>query len=215
MKLRTKSPTGLYKKLLIVVSIILVIISVAAIMPNNKQTAEGEPLITTSTNNPDESKPNADNYNWQGAPDEPKKIRISKISVDAYVQKSGVDQDNRIAVPNNVHLASWFADSQKPGQNGLSIIAGHVSGRTTDGVFQQLKSLVNGDEFEIELGNGEIKRYTVVDTKQVKEAESANYLFSQQPDVTSQLNLITCGGTFNGDTQLYEDRVIVSGSLRQ
>lgn len=182
------------------------------LLPKDKQ-VEAEPVITYSTDAPDESKANADNYNWNGAPDEPKKIRISKINVDVFVQKAGVDQDKKVAVPNNVHLAGWFADSQKPGQNGLSVISGHVSGRTTDGVFKQLGSLKAGDEFEVELGNGEVKLYKVIDTKQVKESESAPILFSQNPKVKSQVNLITCGGNFNDQTDQYDDRIIVSGEL--
>lgn len=178
-------------------------------------TPEQEPLITHSTDTPDESATNASNYNWRGTQDEPRKIRIQKISVDAYVQKAGVDQNNKVAVPNNVHLAGWFADSVKPGQTGLSIIAGHVSGRTTDGVFEQLRSVSQGDEFEIELGNGEVKRYRVVSTTQVKEAESASVVFSQDPKVTSQVNLVTCGGAFNKATNSYDDRVVVAGELIQ
>lgn len=172
-----------------------------------------EPLITYSTPEPDESRENADTYNWRGAPDEPRKIKISKVGVDAYVQKAGVDQDQKVAVPSNVHLAGWFADSVKPGQNGLSIISGHVTGRTTEGVFNQLGSLKEGDEFEIELGSGEIKRYKVIGTVTVKEAESASYLFSQSPRVISQVNLVTCGGNFDNTADQYEDRIIVSGEL--
>jgi LPXTG-site transpeptidase (sortase) family protein len=193
---------------------VLSIVGVSALYFFNKDDqAQAEPVITYSTDTPDESKTNADNYKWNGAPDEPKKIRISKISVDAYVQKAGKDQDNRVAVPNNVHLAGWFNESAKPGQPGYSVIAGHVSGRTTDGVFKQLGLLKNGDEFEVELGNGEIKRYKVIDTKQVKESESASILFSQNPKVKSQVNLITCGGNFNDSTDQYDDRIIVSGEL--
>lgn len=176
---------------------------------------EQEPLITHSTDTPDESAANASNYNWRGAQDEPKKIRIQKINVDAYIQKAGIDQNNKVAVPNNVHLAGWFADSVKPGQAGLSIIAGHVSGRTTDGVFEQLRTVSQGDEFEIELGNGEVKRYRVISTTQVKESESASVVFSQDPKVTSQVNLVTCGGAFNRATNSYDDRVVVAGELIQ
>lgn len=208
------SPTIKKQRTVAVLIIVLVLAGVIMLLVwNGQESPATEPVITDSINTPDESKPNADNYNWRGAPDEPKKIRISKIGVDAFVQKSGVDQENKIAVPNNVHLASWFTDSQKPGHNGLSIISGHVSGRTVDGIFKQLKEIAEGDEFEIELGSGEVKRYKVLRTDKVAEAESANILFSQNPKVKSQVNLITCGGNFDESTDQYEDRVIVSGQL--
>lgn len=200
---------------LLILSVLSIVGVVVLLVLKDEPVPVSEPLITYSTDTPDESKQNADNYNWRGSADEPKKIRITKINVDAYVQKAGVDQDKKVAVPNNVHLAGWFADSQKPGRNGLSIISGHVTGRTTDGVFKDLGNLKNGDEFEIELGNGEIKRYKVIDTKQVKEADSAGILFSQNPKVKSQLNLITCGGSFDDSSDQYEDRIIVSGELIQ
>ncbi len=172
-----------------------------------------EATITYSTDNPDESKDNADNYDWRGAFDEPKKIIIPKIEVDAYVQKAGVDQNNEIAVPNNVHLAGWFANGQKPGQKGLSIIAGHVSGETTDGVFKELDQLAEGDNFEVELGNGDIKKYSVIKVMQIEESKSEQVLFNQEPEVLSQLNLITCGGEFDDANDQYRDRVIVYAKL--
>lgn len=199
--------------------IIAIVFLVAAGLTAIIITKKGQPknpgdLITYSTDNPSESKKDADNYNWKGSPEEPKKIKINKINVDAYIQKAGVDQNKKVAVPNNIHLASWFADGQKPGQNGLAIISGHVTGRTSDGVFKKLGSLDKGDEFSIELGNGSIKNYKVIDKVQVKESESANYLFSQNPKVKSQVNLITCGGKFNKSSNQYEDRIIVSGELQ-
>lgn len=199
----------------IILSLLSILLVAGLSLLAKKQPPAEEPVITYSTNAPDESKTNADNYSWRGTAEEPKKIRIGKINVDAYVQKAGVDQDKKVAVPNNVHLAGWFADSQKPGQNGLSVISGHVTGRTTDGVFKDLAKLNSGDEFEIELGSGDVKRYKVIETVQVKEVESANYLFSQSPKVKSQVNLITCGGNFNDQSEQYDDRVIVSAELIQ
>ncbi len=169
--------------------------------------------LTYSTDTPDESKENAATHDWRGNPGDPKKIRIPDINVDTFVQRAGVDQHNRVAVPDNVHLASWFTDSQQPGQKGLSIISAHVTGRTTDGVFKQLGKLQEGNTFEVELGNGEIKRYKVIGKVQVKESEAANHLFSQNPKVNSQINLITCGGNFDKASNQYEERVIVSGAL--
>ena len=201
--------------LLVLLGVIFIISTGVYFLKNKKPIAtQNDGIITYSTDDPDESKKNAENYNWKGSADEPKKIRISKIGVDAYVQKAGVDQNQRVAVPNNIHLASWFAESQKPGQSGLSVISGHVTGKTSDGIFKQLGTLTKGDTFAIELGNGTTKNYKVIDKVQVKEAESTNYLFSQNPKVKSQVNVITCGGKFNKASNQYEDRIIVSAELQ-
>ncbi len=204
------------KPLLIIGAVVSTVLIAGGIVVarQHKATPKTESLITYSTDSPDESKANADNYDWRGTPDEPKKIRITKINVDAFVQKAGVDQRKQVAVPNNVHLAGWFAESAKPGQDGLSIIAGHVSGKTSDGVFKNLNKLSKGDEFEIELGNGEVKHHKLVDTQQVKESAAADVLFSQQPSVKSQVNLITCGGQFDRGSNQFSDRIIVAGELQ-
>lgn len=198
----------------------LVIIIIAAVgftfsrlSKKDDQSKNSEPVITYSTATPDESKKNADNYTWKGTADEPKKIRIDSLAVDAFVQKAGVDQNNQVAVPNNVHLASWFANSVKPGNLGLAIIDGHVSGKTTDGVFKNLKKLTKDQTFSIELGSGKTLQYKVLETVELKESEAANYLFSQKPTVKSQLNLITCGGNFNRAANQYENRIIVAAEL--
>lgn len=186
------------------------IILALAVTQNKNNTPGTEPLITHSTDAPSESKEAAHNYNWRGLPDEPKRIVIGKLGIDSYIQKAGVDQHKKIAVPNNVHLAAWFAESAKPGRAGLSIIDGHVSGRTSDGIFKKLSELRKDDEFEIELGNGVRKRYKVMDLVSVKESESASQLFSQNPKVSKQLNLITCSGRYDQKTRTYDKRVIVT-----
>lgn len=173
-----------------------------------------EQIITFSTDKPDESKKNADNYNWRGAPEEPKKIRIGKIAVDAFIQQAGVDQNKAVAVPSNVHLASWFTESVRPGQLGLSIVDGHVSGPTVDGIFKNLNKLSKDDTFEIEQGNGAVLKYKVIEKVELKVADSAAYLFSQKPEIKSQLNLITCGGKFDKKANQFENRVIVAASLQ-
>jgi hypothetical protein len=50
-----------------------------------------------------------------------------------------------------------------------------------------------------------------VDT--VDENKATGYLFSQNPKVVKQLNLITCGGDYDKKSHLYSKRVIVSSEL--
>lgn len=172
-----------------------------------------EPIITYSTSKPDESKKNAEKYTWQGTNTEPKKIFIDKIGVNTYIQKAGIDQHRQVAVPNNVHLAGWFVDTVAPGKPGLSIIDGHVSGRTTDGVFMNIKKLQQGDTIKIEMGDGTVHTYAVITVLQVKADEASSQLFSQDPSVVSQLNLITCGGNFDRAKAQFNDRIIATAKL--
>ena len=180
----------------------------AAKLPNPQET------ITTDTREPSEKKPDQA-VDFQVAADQPKLITIDSINVSGYLQRVGLNTNKTIAVPNNIHYAGWYVDSVLPGQKGLSIIDGHVSGRYSDGVFKQLYRLRKSDIVTIEYGDGSRKKFEVLNVTTKPEAEAAEALFTQEPNVDYQLNLITCGGNFNSNTQTYDDRVIVSTKLMQ
>lgn len=168
--------------------------------------------ITYSTDTPEETKPDS-GYNWRGEPIDPKYIRLPSIGAEGFIQRVGVDQNQQVAVPNNVHVGGWFVDSVRPGQTGLSIIDGHVDGREADGIFKNLANLKENDEYSIEMGDGNTTRYRVIEVASVDTSGAANVLFSQKPNVKSQLNLITCGGDFDPSARSYNKRVIVSSEL--
>lgn len=165
-------------------------------------------VVTYSTSTPDEKQPDSA-YKWRGGPEDPKYIKLPSISTEGYMQNVGVDQHTQIAVPNNTHLAGWFVNSARPGQKGLSIIDGHVTGRQNDGIFRHLSNLKQNDEFSVEMGNGDIKRYRVTRTFAVAVADVPSILFSQDPNIERQLNLITCTGVFDRQSRQYNQRMII------
>lgn len=166
-------------------------------------------VVNHSTSTPSEAKPDKATYRWAGGPNDPKYIALPSIKTEGFIQKADVDQNNQIAVPNNIHIAAWFLKSAVPGQTGLSIIDGHVTGRVNDGIFSKLKDLKIGDTYTVEMGSGAIKKFKVISLNTVGVKDAANYLFSQDPKVSSQLNLITCAGTFNASAGGYDQRLIV------
>jgi LPXTG-site transpeptidase (sortase) family protein len=169
-------------------------------------------VVIYSTDRPVESKP-ASSYQWPGAPDDPKSIAIASIGLEGYIQQVGVDQHREIATPSNIHMAGWFVDSVRPGQKGLAIIDGHLNGRQQDGIFRRLGSVKPGDKIVVMFGSGEQKTFVAMSTKTVPAGEAQSVLFSQDPGVASQLNLITCTGSFDWDARRYSDRVIVTAKL--
>jgi len=170
--------------------------------------------ITNSTDIPSEEKPNKD-YVWRGSLQDPKKIVIPSIGVDAYIQNVGIDQKNEIAVPNNIHIAGWFADSVLPGKKGLSIIDGHLDGLTQNGIFDHLIQVQPGVTFSIEFGDGTIRLFKVRSVHAVPLDSAAEMLFSQDPSLSNELKLITCGGQYNKNTHLYDKRIIVSSTMTE
>lgn len=214
--MRFAPPIKLRKKPLVMVlavaAALALITGILLLTPGLRRGDNETPIVTYSTDKPSEEKP-GDDFKWQGGADDPKFIRVSSVGVEGYIQNVGVDQNQEVAVPDNIHMAGWFADSVKPGQTGLSIIDGHVDGNTQDAIFKNLPAVQPGAEIIVEFGSGEKKTFRVMDVVTTKEDEAASVLFSQKPTVTSQLNLITCIGTFNEETRRYDERVIVTAEL--
>lgn len=195
----------------VILAMLMVAVTLVILMARLKS-ARNTPEVTYSTSAPSEKKPDG-NYRWQGSPNDPKRIIISSLSLDGYVQNVGIDQNKAVAVPNNIHIAGWFTESVRPGEKGLSIIDGHVDGQKSDGIFSGLASIKPGALVGIEYGNGSKKEFRVMRVEEVDEAKAASVLFSQSPKSTNQLNLITCSGNFNKGTKRYEKRVVVSTEL--
>jgi len=199
------------KKLVFSLLLIGVAVGLYVAVINNDKTdnpAGDTDAVTYSTNTPDENKPGT-NYKWRGTDSDPKKIYVEGVGIDAFVQKVGVDQDNLIAVPNNVHIAGWFIDSAKPGDKGLSIINGHIDGMTTSGVFKGLEKITKGTKIKIQKGDDSIIEYETIGVVTVSKDEAASIIYSQDPNVASQLNLVTCTGAYIQEEKTYDKRIIV------
>ena len=141
--------------------------------------------------------------------DQPQEIIIPSINVDNYIQKVGIDQNNQMAVPNSIYLAGWYVNSVKPGEPGLSIIDGHVLGRYNDAIFKDLIDLKPGNTFSIIYGDNSEKLFVVKEVKLLPVNDTAVYLNTKDPNIENQLNLITCGGNFDSNSQTYDKRVVV------
>lgn len=194
--------------LLLIAAIVVGIVMMLFAGQQRQQIVQTSEVVTYSTDTPSEDRPD-DTYRWRGASGDPMKLTISGIGVDAYIQNVGVDQNQQIAVPNNVHIAGWFIDSVKPGDKGLSIIDGHLDGVRGEGVFDNLESVAIGEVFTVEFGSGEKRDFRVKEVKTVGLNEAIDVLYSQDMSISKQLNLITCGGVYDTAKNEYDKRVIV------
>lgn len=168
-------------------------------------------IIGFSTSQPAEVPVEKDTYVWKGSAEDPKYITLPSIASEGFIEQVGINQERQIAVPTNIHIAGWYINSLRPGEEGLSIIDGHV-GVGNPGIFSELWKLVSGDIFSIEFGDGTVRQFRVEEVL-VVDAETANTaLFTRDPEIKSQLNLITCDGDFDRLTRQYDQRVIVVSS---
>lgn len=166
--------------------------------------------VTHSTDEPDETPikecPEA-------AADMPRKIELPSLDKSGCIQPVGIDQDEKIAVPTNIHVVGWFVDSPKPGDPGVSIIDGHVQGRYSEAIFKHLGMLEEGDMVRVEFGDKSERQFKVATTNQYSAEQTATEQFKQLANIDKQLTLITCGGTFNRDTEQYDKRIVVRAEL--
>jgi LPXTG-site transpeptidase (sortase) family protein len=170
--------------------------------------------ITEDIAAPSESKVSQSDADAYTVPaDQPRSIALPSIGASGLVQRIGLTKDHAVAVPSNVAFAGWYTLGVKPGESGLSIIDGHVSGKYSDGIFKKLKQLKAKDQLSVEFGDKSKRTFEVVSVATFPEDKAAAYLFEKQSNIDKQLNLITCGGAFNRATQHYEDRVIVVTKL--
>ncbi len=170
-------------------------------------------ISIASADKPSEKPVKKNEYHSTARGEEPKYITLPSIKAEGFIDKVGIDQHQQVGAPKNINLAGWFIGSAKPGEKGLSVIDGHVDGLSDKGIFWPLKQLKKGDKFEIERADGKKLVFEVLALQSVKTEEAVGHLFSQDPKVASQLNLITCSGSFDRRAEIYEERLIVTSQL--
>lgn len=176
-------------------------VSGTAALPNSQV------VVTNDAPDPAESKPAEQDYVVPA--DQPRRIILDSIEASGLIQKVGITKDNAIATPTNINFAGWYVNSAKPGEDGLSIIDGHVSGKYSDAIFRNLKKLELNAMFSVEFGDKSTRRFKVVATETVPEKDAASKLLAKRANISKQLNVITCGGAYNKNTQTFSERTIV------
>jgi len=172
---------------------------------------QSESIVTHSTSTPDETPPMCDTYS---VPDsQPRYINLPTIDAAGCIQKVGIDQNNAMAVPNNIYLAGWYVNSVAPGQKGLSVIDGHSGGRYSDGIFKNLVKIAKNDIFSVEFGDKSVREFRVVNVSTYSVEEAAQKMLERDPNIQTQLNLITCGNDYNSEINGYNDRILVVATI--
>jgi sortase family protein len=146
-----------------------------------------------------------------GTPDQPVRVRIQSLGIDAPVAPVGIDVPHGVlGVPPPIHRTGWWADGAAPGaRSGAVLIAGHVDrAGLGPGAFFRLKDARPGDHVTVTTRSGRTVTYRVVSVH--------DYLKRRLPaDVYSlrgraRLVLVTCGGPFIASLGHYRDNVVLT-----
>ena len=144
-------------------------------------------------------------------PEQPRYIKIPIIGVDARVKSSGVNAKGRVDAPWNVHDVSWFNEGVLPGSSaGSSLLVGHVSSWTTDGVFKHIDRLTPGALIQIERGDGSVINYAVKKTENIPLDEvDMSKILGTEIAGKHDIKLMTCSGNYDRDSERYDHRFVV------
>jgi len=110
------------------------------------------------------------------------------------------------------NLPWWLSTGPAPGQDGSAAILGHVDsaiGAGHLGVFFKLGNLAPGAPISVTLADGTVTDWVVTSDILYPDTsfpDASVYTKAGPPT----LSLITCGGTFNYTTHLYESAVVIT-----
>lgn len=140
---------------------------------------------------------------------EPTHITISSVGIDAGITPVGQDSTGSIAMPPLFDWTTgWYKDSPTPGEKGPSIIVGHVDTYKGVSVFWHLREVKRGDIINITRADGKTVKFKVTALKQFEQSNFPTqevYGNLKYPG----LRLITCGGSFNKQTESYSQNTVV------
>ncbi|MCM3926194.1 class F sortase, partial [Frankia sp. AiPs1] len=139
---------------------------------------------------------------------DPVRLRVRRIGIDAPITHLGLGPDGSIAVPKAWGDVGWFDRGPTPGGIGPAVLVGHYDSTTGPAVFYRLPQLVPGDRVEVAGRTGAVQAFIVDRTEDVSKAA-----FPSQrvygPVTRPELRLITCGGAFDHKTKHYLNNVVV------
>jgi sortase (surface protein transpeptidase) len=144
----------------------------------------------------------------------PTRVSIPAIHAASSLVPLGLNPDQTLQVPplENPMQAGWYSLGPTPGEVGASVIVGHVDGYSDAGIFYRLHDLKPGDQILVGRTDGTTARFTVYETELAPKDDFPTgkvYAATARPE----LRLITCGGSFDWQSENYLDNVIVFAAL--
>jgi LPXTG-site transpeptidase (sortase) family protein len=144
----------------------------------------------------------------------PTRLLIPKIAVDAPFTSLAIGTTGQLQPPpaGDTNLVGWYADGAAPGEQGTSIIAGHVDTTTSPAVFANLDELESGDTFSVERADGRTAEFVVDSAESFAKDDFPSkrvYADATRPEV----RLITCTGDYDHEARDYTENLVVFAHL--
>jgi LPXTG-site transpeptidase (sortase) family protein len=140
----------------------------------------------------------------------PRPIGLQMQSIDVAqfpVRPVGLELDGQMEIPDETEIG-WYSHGATAGQPGATVLAAHVSWNRTNGPFAQLGSVEPGEQIEVALDDGTVRRYEVTERAVYGKLElPRERIWRNTGDET--LVLITCGGDYNPDIRRFRENIVV------
>lgn len=143
---------------------------------------------------------------------EPVRIAIPSLDVTSPLERLGRQESGAMETPQDPDKAGWYHPGPTPGEQGPAVIAGHVTWNGDQSVFFALGELRAGDEVNVLREDGRTAEFEVERVERYPKDDFPTVEVYQNLDHAG-LRLITCGGTYNDETNYYSDNVVVYASL--
>lgn len=140
------------------------------------------------------------------------RLIIPVIKVSATIIQLGIGKNGEMETPKDFREAGWFHLGPRPGEQGTALIAGHLdSAYGAPGVFWHLNKLKTGDDIYIIDHNKKTLHFQVKDNKIYSSSAPLEEIYGRGGK--ARINLITCNGVWDRETQDYSNRLVVSAEL--
>jgi sortase (surface protein transpeptidase) len=143
--------------------------------------------------------------------EDPVRLRIPAIGVNAAIVRLGLNRDGTLGVPTTAALTGWFTGSPVPGARGPAIVDGHVHWNGQAGVFARLSSLRYDDRILVTRSDGMRVTFRVTRVSRFSKSSFPSELVYGDTDEAG-LRLITCDG-YDSHGHAYLDNLVVFAVL--
>lgn len=139
----------------------------------------------------------------------PARLIINDIEVDAPIIPVGTEPDGAMAAPKTATDIGWYDRSATLGATKRSVLLSGHYGLHIPEVLRRLNELKQGDNIDLVGTAGDTATYRVVETERQHRTEvdmekAFNYAEGQE-----SMSIITCIGEYDYSAGTYDDRYIV------
>ncbi len=139
----------------------------------------------------------------------PIRVQIPVLSINAAIEEVAVASDGAMAAPKFPFETAWYKLGPRPGETGNAVIAGHLDWKYgAKAVFTDLHNVKAGDKILVQDHQGTTITFIVRVIRIYSPNANTSEVFNSS-DGKSHLNLVTCSGSWDGNSKAYTQRLVV------